>query len=124
MVEDRVSEILHNFYESYPHMSSDRMNDIYCKIAQLKEETYNRAKEVLLKYNLSIIMVMEDLDNWLVNRKKGYGSNDRLSELSDSQLREVFEALSDREYIKITYKYLTELNGIKALHHEISREMN
>ena len=124
MVEDRVSEILHNFYESYPHMSSDRMNDIYCKIAQLKEETYSKAKEVLLKYNLSIIMVAEDLDNWLINRKRGYSSNDRLLELSDDQLREIFEVLSDREYVKVTYKYLTELNGIKAISQKISTELS
>ena len=39
----------------------------------------------------------------LKNEKKI--TNDRLSELSDNQLREVFEVLSDREYVKVTYNY-------------------
>lgn len=123
MVEVKVAEILHNFYEAYPYMSSDRMNNLYESIKSLKEDAYFKAKNFLMKHNLSPILTLEDVDTWMIYKSTGGRRSGELNNLTDDQLCELFELLSDREYVKTIYKHLTSLNGLKALTQKISKEL-
>lgn len=123
MVEVKVAEILHNFYEAYPYMSSDRMNTLYESIRDLKEDVYFKAKNFLIKHNLSLILTLEDIDTLLMHRATSGSRSNELDRLTESQLCELFELISDREYVKTIYKHLMSLNGLKAITQKISKEL-
>lgn len=106
MVEDRVAKILHNFYESCPYMTYYKLAEILGELNVIKGEVYNRAKETLTKYNLPAMTVREDL----VNRP----------ELSSSQIRELNEALFDRDYLKELVSHIQKLLGMRYTNNKIT----
>lgn len=106
MVENRVAEILHNFYESCPYMTYYKLADILEELNVIKGEVYNRAKTLLTKYNLPAVTVREDL----VNRV----------DLSSTALSELNEALFDRDYIKELINHIQVLMGFRYTNNKIA----
>lgn len=106
MIEDKVSEILHNFYESYPYMTHYKLAEILDKLSTLKEEVYLRTKETLTKHNLPLITVREDL----IEKK----------ELSVSQISEINEVLLDRDYLKEVVYHIQKLLGMIYTSHRLT----
>ena len=101
MVEDRVSEILHNFYESYPHMSVDTLQIlVFDKLKELKESIYIDSSNTLKKYNLPEILNTISLSNYE-------------GKFNEDEIVEIKNALYNREYITEVFKHIRVLYGLK-----------